>query len=362
MKIVCTQENLNKSLQAVGRIPKKDSTLPILNNVLIEASQGNIILKATDLEIGANITLRGKVEEEGSVTIPANLLMEYVSTLPKQNVEISSKDESVSLTCGSFSSTLLGMRHDDFPLIPKIESGKHVKIGAALFKAQLSDVMNFAALDEMRPEIAGVHFEVEGEKLILAATDGHRLAEAKESIEGKSDPVTAIIPRQTLTEIARILESDGTVDIVISENQVEFTYKDVRLISRLVDGTYPPYRDLVPSDFQTEVTFPRDELIASLRATSLFGKHNVQDITMEIQKGEVKLSSQASQIGESHAKVPVQQKGIDNTITFNARYLLEGLSNFASGEVTLYLNSSTEPAILRSSNSGYFYLIMPIKH
>lgn len=362
MKIVCTQENLNKALQAVGRIPKKDSTLPILNNVLIEAQSGNITLKATDLEIGIHITLRGKVEAEGSVTVPANLLSEYIATLPRQNVEITSKDESITLTCGSFSSTLLGMKHDDFPLIPKIEKGKHIKVLSGTLKTQLSQVMAFTALDEMRPEIAGVYFEVDGSSLILAATDGHRLAEAKEAIEGTSDPLNAIIPRQTLGEIFRILGDDGSIDLTISENQVEFLYKDVRLISRLVDGVYPPYKDLVPSDFQTEVQFVRDELIASLRATSLFGKHNVQDITMEIQKNNVSLSSQASQIGESHATLPVKQKGIDNTITFNARYLIEGLSNFSANDVTLFLNSSTEPAILRSSEQGYFYLIMPIKH
>lgn len=362
MKIVCTQENLNKALQAIGRIPKKDSTLPILNNVLIEASHGNINLKATDLEIGVNITVRGKVEEDGIVTVPSSLLSEYVATLPKQNIQIETKDESISLQCGTFSSTLLGMRHDDFPLIPKVEDGKLIKVSAVMFKSQISQVVPFTALDEMRPEIAGVYFETEGDKLILAATDGHRLAEAKISIEEGSLAKGIILPRQTLLELSRILENDGSVTLAVSENQVEFTYKDTHLVSRLIDGAYPPYRELVPLDFQTEVEFVRGELISSLRATSLFGKHNVQDITMEIQKNEVKLASQASQIGESHATLTVKQKGIANTITFNARYLLEGLANFATNDVTLYLNSSTEPAILKSSDASYFYLIMPIKH
>jgi DNA polymerase-3 subunit beta len=362
MKIVCTQENLNKALQAVGRIPKKDSTLPILNNILIEASHGNIVLKATDLEIGISIILRGKIEKEGTVTVPANLLSEYVATLPRQNVELEVKEESVTVTCGTFSSTLLGMKHDDFPLIPKVEEGAKIKVSAGLFKTQIAQVISFTALDEMRPEIAGVHFEMDKNTLILAATDGHRLAEAKIVVESGALQNPIILPRQTLLEVLRILGTDGDIEITISENQVAFSYNDIILVSRLIDGNYPPYRELVPADFQTEVDFQKSELISSLRATSLFGKHNVQDINMEIQKNEVKLSSQASQVGESHASLPVKQKGIANTITFNARYLLEGLANFTTDEVKLVLNSSTEPAILRNEKASYFYLIMPIKH
>ncbi len=362
MKIVCTQENLNKALQAIGRIPKKDSTLPILNNVLIEASRNNTTLKATDLEIGISVVVRGKVEEEGSVTVPASLLAEYVATLPRQNVTLEATGESISVSCGQFSSTLLGMKNEDFPLIPKVENGQSIKISAGLFKTQLAQVVAFTALDEMRPEIAGVHFEVADKTLILAATDGHRLAEAKATVESADLKNQLILPRQTLLELSRVLENDGTLEISASENQVSFVYKDVNLVSRLIDGAYPPYRELVPSDFQTEVTFDRAELISSLRATSLFGKHNVQDITMEIGKDEVKLASQASQVGESHAALAVSYQGVANSITFNARYLIEGVANFTGDKVTLHMNSSTEPAIIRGTDSGYFYLIMPIKH
>lgn len=362
MKIVCTQENLNKALQAIGRIPKRDSTLPILNNVLIEAQNNTINLKATDLEIGMSVTLRGKVEKEGVVTVPAQLLAEYIATLPRQNVTLEANEESVAISCGTFTSTLLGMRHDDFPLIPKVENGKTIKVSSDLFKVQIAQVISFTALDEMRPEIAGVYFEVQEGKLILAATDGHRLAESKITVESASLNTPLIIPRQTLLELSRILESDGSLEMSASDNQISFTYKDTNLVSRLIDGTYPPYRELVPANFQTEVEFVRSELIASLRATSLFGKHNVQDITMDIAGNEVKLSSQASQVGESHASLVVAGKGNTNSITFNARYLLEGLANFASEKVILFLNSGTEPAIIRGTDASYFYLIMPIKH
>jgi DNA polymerase-3 subunit beta len=363
MKVVCTQENLNRALVSVSRIPKRDTTLPILNNILIEAQDNSITLSATDLEIGATITLRGKVEKEGSVTIPAQLITEYVSSLPHQNVEMEAKESQVKITCGTFSSTILGMKRDDFPLIPKVKGEAVLRVETSDLRAAINNVVSFSATDETRPEIAGIYCVQEGKHLTLAATDGFRLAEKKISIKEGSLVKGLIIPRQTLIELARMLADGEEASITNSESQIAFSFGETTLVSRIIEGTYPNYRDLVPQNFQTEMTVSRSELISTVRATSLFGRHNVQDVIIKCADNTLLLSSEAAQIGESHGELHGEKAGIDNGIILNSRYLMEGLSNFTSKGITLCLNSATEPAILRSADEkNYFYLLMPIKH
>ena len=363
MKVVVTQENLNRALLNVSRIPKRDTTLPILNNILIEAVDNTISITATDLEIGANVIVRGKIEKEGSVTIPVQLITEYVGSLPHQNVEMEAKENQVKITCGTFSSTILGMKRDDFPLIPKIQSGSTMKVASSDLRAAINGTVSFAANDESRPEIAGIYFAQEDKKFILAATDGFRLAEKQTAFKEGSLTRPVIIPRQTLVELARMLTDGEEVAITTSESQIAFVFPDTPLVSRIVEGNYPSYRDLVPQDFQTEFTISRSEFINTVRATSLFGRHNVQDVILKITENDLTLSSEAAQIGESHGEIRGEKTGIDNAITFNSRYLLEGLSNFGTKTITLCLNSTTEPAILKSADEKhYFYLLMPIKH
>ena len=364
MKIICTQENLKKAINQIGKIPKKDSTLPILDNILIEAEDGKIQLKATDLEIGIVLLVRGKIEKEGAVTVPSALLMEYINSLPNQNIEITADDTSIEVTCGHFNSKMLGSKKDDFPLIPRVNEGKKVLVSSAKLREGVLHVLSFSASDETRPEITGVYCTVKDGKMILAATDGYRLAEMTLDVDMKSADVDPIIlPKQTLQELVRILEEGSGVEMKIEEGQVMFTFQDAEITSRLIEGSYPQYQNLVPQEFATTVRPSKKELIGAVKATSLFGKHNVQDVVLETKDDELHLSSEASQVGESRSSVPITKTGEENSITFNSRYLIEGLTHLQGDEITISLNTSGEPVVITSKDMpGYFYLLMPIKH
>lgn len=363
MKIICTKENLVKALNAVGRIPKKDSTLPILNNVLIEAKENTIQILATDLEIGVRVMVRGKIEKEGSITIPAQLLSEYIHSLPSQNITLESQKEKLTIQSEQYESHLLGMKADEFPLIPQSQKGTTITLPASMLHKQLQKIVPLAANDETRPEITGVYLTADDKTTTLAATDGYRLAEASFSATTKTPIAGCIIPKQTLVELLRMIEGEGDITLEISESQVIFTFGDVYFVSRLIEGNYPSYHDLVPDAFSSTVRVNRKEFVSAVQATSVFTGHSVQDITVDVQDSDLKLSSEASQVGDSSAVIATQVDGSGSAITFNARYLLEGLNNFSSEEVVLSMNSSSEPAILGSDEEkDYFYLIMPIKH
>lgn len=363
MKIICTQENLAHALTTLGRIPKRDATLPILGNVLIEAEANTIKISATDLELGMVVTVRGKVEREGSLTAPATLLQEYITSLPHQNVTCEAEGESLTITCGTFTSTLYGMNRDEFPLIPSLESENVITISSEDLAKNLPTVVPFSTSDETRPEITGVYLAREEKNIIFAATDGFRLAEVKiPFVTATQDFVPCIIPRQAMGELTRILQEGGNTQIVLSENQIAFHVGDTLLVSRLIQGQYPNYRDLLPASFETQATTLRDEFMHAVKTTSLFSKAYIQDITLTLGQKEADLKSEASQVGESKGTLPIENTGSENSITFNARYLLEGINNFHSERVTLNMNSATEPAVLTSKeNPNYFYLLMPIK-
>ncbi|MDD5749420.1 MAG: DNA polymerase III subunit beta [Patescibacteria group bacterium] len=365
MKLICTQENLNKGLSLVANIANKNTNLPILNNVLLRAEKDGLFLITTDLEIGIKVFVRGKIEKTGTFTVEAKLLNNLISLSSKDNINIELAD-GLKIKSKNQETIIKGLDADDFPLIPEIEKDNKIEISCAALKKSLSQVIFAASSDPSRIEINAVNFSFKKGELILAATDSYRLAEKKIKITNDKKEFDLIIPLKTLQELSRILSdhNEGNLEIYFNENQILFAFDGVELISRVIDGKYPDYSQIIPADFNTSCLCDVSELVPAIKSVSLFCKQGINDVRLsfDAQKKELVIESASSGSGASTAKIKGEINGQDNNIVFNYRYLLDGLNQLNSSEVTLKINNNYSPGLLQSKNEkDYLYLVMPIR-
>lgn len=368
MKVLCTQENLNRGINIVERIVGRSGVLPILTNILLETEGGRLKLASTNLEIGINCWIGGKIEKQGGLTIPVKIISNFVSSLPNKRVELWTKDNTLYLKCENYRANIKGVDIKEFPLIPKIKEKPIFILKAQDFKEGASQVVSAASQSESRPEISGVFmgFNPNSNRMRLAATDSYRLAE-KDVGKSKSDiknAVSAIIPARTIFEVIRILsEEEGELKITLTEGQVLFELNNVNLVSRLIEGQYPDYKQIIPQGFKTRVLVDREELIKAVKVASFFtGK--VNDIKVKVPgKGKkIEVSGLSAEVGENVSEVKSEIEGEPVIVTFNHRYLLDGLNNITTSRVALELNGDNNPGVLKPvDRQDYIYLIMPIK-
>ncbi|MFA5124826.1 MAG: DNA polymerase III subunit beta [Patescibacteria group bacterium] len=378
MKLSCTQENLNQAINVVSHIAGKNSNLPILANILIKAENKNLTLSATNLEVGVTINIRSKVENDGEFSIDAKLLNNYISLLPKDRVDLELINEELKIQCQKQKTKIKGQNTSDFPLIPKIEKENPYIISAKKLRDAIYSVFFSAANSELRPELSGVLMDFSADKLILAATDSYRLAEIKiDYIENNKSPKLnnnekVIIPAKSLQEISRILsvfKDDNNLEIIenieiyTNENQIMFVYNGVEFISRLIDGQYPDYNQIIPAECPNKIKVNINELIKAVKAASLFVKNGVFDIKLDYNKSpnELIIISSSSQTGENESIVEMEKIGLGNEIILNYKYLLDGLQVLNSEKVEFSISDPNNPCIIRGKNNDYLYLIMPIR-
>ena len=376
MKLSCTQENLNQGLMIVSHIVGKNNNLPILSNVLIKVENKILSFSTTNLEIGISTTIRGKVEEDGEFSVDAKLLASYISLLPKDRIDLELEGENLKISCQKQKTKIKGQGAGDFPLIPKINKEKPYILSAKDFKNGISEVVFAAATSEIRPEISGVYMEFVDQDLVLAATDSYRLAEKKIKVlennrAGENEKF--IIPVKTLQEVSRILgifkddnvlEESENVEIYLNENQIMFSYNGVDLISRIIEGQYPDYKQIIPDGHKTQVKIDVNELMKAVKTSSLFTKSGIYDIKLEInsENKEIIITSSSSQAGENISSIEAEIIGDSNIIVLNYRYLLDGLQNLNSNKALVEVSDSNNPCVIKSEeNQNYLYLIMPIK-
>lgn len=363
MKVICIKKNLNRGLSITSRVISGGGTLPILNNILLKTDKGRLKLSSTNLEIAINTWVGGRVEEEGELTVPARLINDYINNLLTEKITISSEQQTLYLEDEKSKSHIKGLPADEFPLIPKVSETVYAKLDAGLLAQAISQVGFAAAFSETQPEISGVLFVFEGKTLTLAATDRYRLAEAKVSL---TEPVAAlkqiIVPSRATNEIRRVM-SEGMVELYLSEGQVCFKSTDTELISRLIEGQYPDYQQIIPTNFATEAEMERTSLIQALKAASLFASENNNvEFGFDPQNKKVLIKAQAAQVGDSEISLEGELLGQKNTIIFNYRYLLECLGNLPDEKVCLKLINPSSPAeIVPVNRENYLYIVMPIK-
>lgn len=363
MKLICTKENLKKGLFVVSRIVGSGNPLQVLNNILIKTDQGRIKLSSTNLEIGVNTWLNGKVEEEGALTVPARIINEYINNLPTDKVTLQNKDTTLEIESENYQTTLKGLPSEDFPLIPQVEDDAFAKIDSQELKDVLSETVWAAALNETQPEISGIFMAFEDDKLRVAATDRYRLAERtavlKEPARGNKE---VIIPARTVSELYKVLTvGQGDVEIYFSESQVLFKFDNTELISRLIDGQYPDYKQIIPKDFKSEAEMEREEFLHALKAASLFAPDS-NNVTVQINTDGVTVTASSVAAGENTTKIKANVTGGENTAVFNYRYLLDCLNNLTEPLVRFKMINDASPAsLVPVKRDNYTYIVMPIK-
>lgn len=362
MKLQVTQENLNRALNTVAKVANARNQLPILANVLVKTSDNRLSISATNLDIAITQFIGAKVSDEGSITVPARLMQDFISSLPSGTISLDLKETKLHIKTEQYQSVVNGLLADDFPVMPAIEGGTSWQVPATELKKALQQVVFAASSDESRPVLTGVLLQTTEGELRIAATDSYRLAE--KTLGKNKHQVNLLIPATAMHDVLRILgDSSDPVKITHNDQQVLFETDDVQLITRLVDGKYPDYRKLIPEKFEHQAVLKRSDFINVTKVSSLFARESAGSVTLHLDDEAQSLSihSIASQLGENTSSANGKITG-SGDITLNSRYLLDGLQALSGDEVEFGFNGKLEPTILRDPKSGdYVHIVMPLK-
>lgn len=382
MKVQLLAENFKKGVLVAEKILGRNLTLPILSNILLGAEKGRLKVSATNLEIGVVCLLRGKIEKEGKIAVPGRVIGGYLANISDQNkLNMEVKNQTLYLGSAGSKAVIKGVDAKDFPIIPKPQSEYLLEIDSLGFQNSVSKVITCAATAETRQELTGAFFSFEESSLVLAATDSFRLAEAKITL-GKGDigsdyrkfiakNPSIIVPAKTLQEVARSIGAEsGKLKIYIGESQIFFEVDEIMFVSRLIDGKYPEYKQVIPKEFASNLRAGRDELIKAVRTASIFSDTKSREVKLKTVEKEKKLSieSQSVETGENTTEVncELNVKG-ESAISFNNRYLIDALNSLTSEAVYVGFNDDFGPVAFREVsekgelNMNYLHIVMPIR-
>lgn len=366
MKVTILQSNFAKSLNQVSKVVGSRTTLPVLSNILISVKKGKLRFSATDLEVGVTTGTIGKIEEEGEITLPARLLQDFVLNNKDESIELIVDGTTAKLKSERYEAVIQGISAEEFPTVPEAPSEFLITLDKKLFSESLKKVLMAPATDETRPVLAGVYFQFDGKKLVLAATDSYRLAEKTIDLDKEVEPNKIIVPARTMNEILRVLsanEAAAEISLAASESQVSFKVADTYVVSRLIEGAFPNYSQIIPSSFKVTANAKLSELVSAVKMSSLFAKDSANNnLKVSIEKDKVIVSSAASQAGSSKSTVAAATEGDKIEIAFNARYLLDVLNVLNDDQVDLKFNDNTSAGVVASKkDKDYVYIIMPLK-
>jgi len=364
MKVSVLKENLAKALSTCGRVVSTRGSLEILSNVMLSTESGRLKISATNLEVGVNYWLGAKVEKEGAITVPARLLTDVVNSLSTEKVELEIEEMNLHVNSQNDKLVIKGISVDEFPLIPSIENTSF-KISSRVLREALNLVNFAAALDEARPVLSGIYFNVDSDKLTLAATDSYRLAEKIVKLDKKiTDKYEIIIPARALIELARTLaDIDEDIKICIGDNQVLFAASELEFTSRLIEGNFPNYKQIIPETNDTKAIVKASELTSVLKVASLFARESANSVNIFVRsKGKIEVNATSSQIGDSTSVIEAEVSGKDGEISFNSKYILDVLSNIKEERVEFEISGKLNPGVVRpEGRKDYTYIIMPLR-
>ena len=375
MKITCKQQDLSRGLSVVSHAVSSRSTLPILANILLSTDNGRLRLYATNLEIGINCWIDAEVHEEGTTTVPAKLITDLVNSLPLASVDIVVPEDSHTMSIKSMrsSANIKGMDPSEFPLSPNTEgSDPAVVVDATQLKEMIAEVAFAAADDDSRPVLTGVLVQVSTGKMTFAAADAFRLAVRVSALPDDSVLRNDIlIPARTLTELSRILPSEGSVQMIVTPNrsQVLFHTENIDLLSRLIEGTFPNFRQIIPKEHTTRAVVETKEFAAAVKSVAPFARDssNIARIKINggggngIEPGALTIEATAEDVGDNVSTINAAVDGPEQQIIFNVKYLAEVLSVLDTPEVAIEVTSASRPGVVKPvSSADYTYVIMPM--
>lgn len=363
MKLQVTQENLHKALNNVAKVANTRGTLPILANILIKTVGNRVSVAATNLDIAITQYIGSKVSSEGSITIPARLMQDFIANLSSDStITLDLKDTKLHVTTPRHQSIINGTSAEDYPVMPAISGGTQWTVPSSTLRSGLQQVLMAASTDETRPVLTAVNIHTFEKHLYLAATDSYRLAE-KRLMELDKD-VSLLVPASALQDLLRILtDTDEEVHVTHDEQQVLFKVGDVELVARLIDGTYPDYRKLIPKTFTHTAQVAQKELLDITKVSALFARESAGSVTVHLNEldQQINIRAVASQLGENNASTAATITG-EGVITLNSRYILDAIHALDGVDMTMGFNGKLEPCVLSGvSHDDYTHVIMPLK-
>lgn len=373
MNVSVMQENLARGLQIVSRAVSSRATLPVLANVLLKTENAGLKLTATNLEIGINCWVPGKVAEEGEITVPAKLITDLVASLPNQRIDLqlSVKDRTLKLVCAGSRSSIKGIDADEFPVVAAISDAPATSVEARALREALGEVVFAAASDESRPILTGVLTKLSRETMTLAAADNYRIAVRSVKLNtAVAAELTIVVPARSYAELMRILpDADDPIEITVTPNksQVLFHVEGIDLVSRLIEGQFPNYEPVIPTAHTSRAVLDREAFLAGTRRASIFARDSANIVKIEVgadgsDGNPVSITAHAADIGDNADSLEATVEGSATTIAFNARYLIDALSNLGSVEAALELSGPLAPGVIRGvGKDDYVHVIMPVR-
>ena len=376
MQLSCLQENLSRGLSIVQRAVATRTTLPITQNVMMSTDNSRLKLSATNLEIAISTWVGAQVEEEGALTVPARLLTEFVNSLPAARIDVTSTAQplSLGLSCARFEANINGQDAEDFPPIPTVDEGSVGRIDASVMRDAINRVAFAAATDDSRPVLTGIKVEMSGDSFTFAAADGFRLAVYDGKLSAPIDEdISFTVPARALQEVGRLISAQSDpVEFTVTpqKSQALFRLENVELVSQLVQGTFPNYRQLIPEGYDTRVVVAHESFTQATRAASTFARDGSGIVRLNVTAGEngaegkLAVSSRAEELGENVGEIDATVEGDDSKIAFNSRFLSDVLDVLGDDEVALETTTPSSPGVIRpaSESEGYTYthVVMPM--
>jgi DNA polymerase III subunit beta len=362
MKFSVSKDKLLEGLSIVQNVVSTRTTLPILSNVLLQASEGEIRLTTTDLDVGVRGSVEAQVERSGATTLPARRLFSIVRELPAAEiyVDVDSKNLA-SIRSGPSYFKILGLPEEEFPPLPRFDDAKIFTIAQKDLKDGLKKTSYAISTDETRYVLNGTLFSFKDNKLTLVATDGRRLALVDLELEfPRSQEIDVIVPTKAVTELQRLVKDEGDVKVSIGENQIAFEINQTLLVSKLIEGNYPNYRQVIPSEAKERITLERETLLNAVRRVALLASEKSNSVKLSFSKGNIDIVATTPEVGEARESLAVMYKGREFSIAFNPEFLMAPLRNLSTDEVYLDLIDEMSPGVIKIAGP-FLYVLMPMR-
>ena len=362
LRITASKDELVQALGVVARAVSTRTSVQILSGILLEAQGSELRLAATDMELSLRATVPAQIEGDGAIVLPGKTLADIARLLPSDDVAIEHKpsESVVHITSGTASYTLHMYNPEDFPRLPELDAVETFSVDRELLLETIHRVARAASRDESRPVLTGILVSFVGGKVVMAATDSYRLAVKETEVGGNAPELEAIVPSRALQELARIASSGDTVEVGVHENQVLFSTDGAWLTTRRIDGQFPNYRQLLPEQFEHELTLPRVELLEVVRRAAVMIQR-ATPLQLRFAEGELTVIARTHEVGESQESMPIGFTGETLEIGFNAEFLRDGLESMDGDDVRFKLISPLRPAVIQGEGDDFTYLVMPIR-
>ena len=362
MKLKVSKEKLASAVQVVNGVISGRTTLPILSNVLLHADKSKLTLTGTDLEVTIRYGIDVEAVKGGATTLPARRFLSIVRELPAAEIQLEVDDKNVaSIECGQSFFKIMGLSEDEFPPLPKFDEAPSYTLNQGVFKEMLQKTSYAASTDESRYILNGNLLSFKGDKLIVVATDGRRLALVEHEMElPKERETELVLPTKAVNELLQALRDDGDLKIQTTKNQAAFQFDDVLLISKLIEGTYPNFRQVIPAHSEQRIAVEREGLLTAVKRVALLTSEKSNSVKLTFGKNKLQVSAITPEVGEAHETLPVKYAGKELTIAFNPEFFMDPLRNLASDEVFLELTDELSPGVVKC-NVPFIYVLMPMR-